>query len=151
MVRNSNSPVFDQFDLERFIIAQKGVYNNILSELKSGQKRTHWMWYIFPQIDGLGKSTTSRLYALKSIEEAKQYLDHQILGIRLIECTETVLDTQGHSISDIFKFPDDIKFRSSMTLFAHISRPNSIFSLLLEKYFGGNKDEKTLKILDGMT
>ena len=151
MVRNSNSPVFDQFDLERFIIAQKGVYNNILSELKSGQKRTHWMWYIFPQIDGLGKSMISKLYAIKSINEAQCYLNHSILGVRLIECTEIVLDIEGLSISEIFRFPDDIKLKSSMTLFDHISEPSNIFSLVLEKYFGENRDEKTLKILNGMT
>ena len=150
MVSNSNSPILDQFDLERFIIAQKGLYNNVLSELKLGQKRTHWMWYIFPQLDGLGKSTTSRLFAIKSIKEAQCYLNHPILGLRLLECTETVFDIEGHSISEIFKSPDDIKFRSSMTLYDHISKPSNNFSLVLEKYFDGNKDEETLKILDGL-
>ena len=151
MVRNSKRPILNQFDLNRFIQAQERSYELVVSELRLGQKRTHWMWYIFPQVDGLGRSMISKLYAIKSINEAQCYLNHSILGVRLIECTEIVLDIEGLSISEIFRFPDDIKLKSSMTLFDHISEPSNIFSLVLEKYFGENRDEKTLKILNGMT
>ncbi len=138
----------DPFDLERFAIAQEGVYSQVLSELKSGQKRTHWMWYIFPQIEGLAASETSQFYAIKSPEEARAYLAHPLLGKRLLECSQAVLAIQGRSVSEIFAFPDDLKLKSSMTLFARFSEKNSIFFRILEKYFSGEQDVKTLQLLD---
>jgi uncharacterized protein (DUF1810 family) len=118
----------DPYDLNRFLSAQEGVYDRALAELKSGQKRTHWMWYIFPQIDGLGRSPTARYYSIKNIEEARQYLNHPVLGKRLLECTEALLAAKGRSLSEIFGYPDDLKFRSSMTLFEKIAGSGSAFS-----------------------
>ena len=138
----------DPFDLNRFTSAQKSIYGSVLSELRSGQKRTHWMWYIFPQIDGLGHSTTSIFYAIKSIEEARQYLNHPVLGVRLFECAEAVLAIEGRSISQIFGYPDDLKLKSSMTLFAYITDPRSVFVRILDKYFHGERDFKTLDLLE---
>jgi uncharacterized protein (DUF1810 family) len=138
----------DPFDLSRFAIAQEGVYPRVLSELKNGQKKTHWIWYIFPQIEGLGESETSKFYAIKSREEAREYLNHPLLGKRLLECSEAVLAIAGRSVTEIFAFPDDLKLQSSMTLFASFSEPNSIFIRVLEKYFSGEQDVKTLQILE---
>ncbi|MBN1878141.1 MAG: DUF1810 domain-containing protein [Anaerolineae bacterium] len=137
----------DPFDLQRFINAQEGIYARVLSELQSGQKRTHWMWYIFPQIDGLGYSTTSKHYAIKSIEEARAYLAYPILGSRLLECTATVLAIEKRSVADIFGYPDDLKLKSCMTLFATVAESGSVFSCVLDKYFQGKWDDKTLYIL----
>jgi len=138
----------DQFDLGRFIKAQENVYERVLAELKSGKKRTHWMWYIFPQIDGLGHSATSKYYAIKSIKEAREYLNHPVLGTRLVECAETVLAIEGRSISEIFGYPDDMKLRSSMTLFACVSGSQDVFARVLDKYFQGQPDVKTLLLLE---
>ncbi len=138
----------DPFGLSRFVNAQDEVYKDVLAELKSGTKRTHWMWFIFPQIDGLGHSPTTQYYTIKSIEEARKYLDHPILGSRLTECTETVLSIKGRSVSEIFGYPDDFKLKSSMTLFAFVSDPGSPFVLVLDKYFHGEHDSKTLQILE---
>jgi len=138
----------DPFDLGRFTEAQKSVYTDVLEELRSGRKRTHWMWFIFPQIDGLGFSPTARRYAIKSVEEAKRYLEHPVLGKRLVECAETVHAVQGLSASDIFGYPDYLKLKSSMTLFAHVSDPGSVFERVLGKYYRGERDDKTLRILD---
>jgi uncharacterized protein (DUF1810 family) len=138
----------DPFGLSRFINAQDDVYNDVLTELKSGLKRTHWMWFIFPQIDGLGHSPTTEYYAIKSIEEARKYLAHPILGSRLIECAEAVLAIKGRSVSEIFGYPDDFKLKSSMTLFAFVSGPGSLFVRVLDKYFHGEHDIKTLQILE---
>ena len=113
-------------DLTRFITAQDPVYNEVLSELKNGQKRSHWMWFIFPQIDGLGHSETAKRYAIKSGDEAREYLSHPVLGKRLLECAETVQALQDRSASQIFGYPDDLKFRSSMTLFASVAGEESI-------------------------
>ncbi|MEM9544021.1 MAG: DUF1810 domain-containing protein [Cyanobacteria bacterium P01_E01_bin.42] len=137
----------DPLDLNRFTIAQEGVYPRVLAELAGGRKRTHWIWYIFPQIVGLGESETTKFYAIKSKEEVREYLEHPILGKRLRECTEAVLAIQGRSISEIFAFPDDLKLKSSMTLFADFAEENSPFCRVLEKYFAGERDEKTLEIL----
>ena len=106
------------------------------------------MWYIFPQIDGLAHSTTSKYYAIKSIEEAQRYLRHPVLGMRLVECAETVLAIEGRSISQIFGYPDDMKLKSSMTLFAYAAAPHSVFIRILDKYFNGERDDKTLQLLD---
>ncbi|MCF7967480.1 MAG: DUF1810 domain-containing protein [Methylobacter tundripaludum] len=138
----------DTVDLSRFTTAQASIYDSVLEELKSGRKRTHWMWYIFPQLDGLGHSTTSKHYAIKSIEEARQYLDHPVLGTRLSECAEAVFTIEGRSISEIFGYPDDLKFKSSMTLFAYVAAPCSVFSRILDKYFNGERDTLTLQLLE---
>jgi uncharacterized protein (DUF1810 family) len=119
MTKASNtSDGSDRFDLERFLIAQKSIYRKVLSELNNGRKKSHWMWFIFPQFDGLGFSDTAKRYAIKTLEEAQQYLDHPILGARLKECTEAVLGVDDRSILRILGHPDDLKFRSSMTLSA---------------------------------
>ena len=134
-------------NLSRFLDAQEDVYDRALAEIRSGRKRSHWMWYIFPQIEGLGFSSTSRLYAIKSIAEAKAYLGHPVLGPRLIECTEAVLGVEGRSAYDIFGSPDEMKLRSCATLFACVSPEGSVFHRLLDKYFQGTGDEKTLRLL----
>ena len=136
------------FDLNRFTDAQAGVYETAYAELKSGQKRTQWMWYIFPQIDGLGRSTTAKFYAIKSLEEARQYLKHPVLGARLLECAEGVLAINGRTASEIFGYPDDLKLKSSMTLFASVTTSGSVFVRVLDKYFHGERDVKTLQLLE---
>jgi len=138
----------DPFDLRRFTSAQESIYDSVLSELKSGQKRTHWMWYIFPQIDGLGHSSTAKYYAIKSMEEARQYVNHPVLGRRLLQCAEAVLGIKGRSISEILGYPDDLKLKSSMTLFASVTDPNSIFVRVLDRYFQGERDVMTLRLLE---
>ena len=137
----------DPFNLNRFKSAQDSIYDAVLAELRSGQKRSHWMWYIFPQIDGLGYSTTSKYYAIKSVEEARQYLNHPVLGPRLLECAEAVLAVEGRTISEILGYPDDLKLKSSMTLFECVSDPHSVFALILYKYFHGERDIRTLQML----
>lgn len=137
----------DPFNLRRFVSAQEPVYPAVLTELRHGRKRTHWMWFIFPQYQGLGYSSTSKHYAIKSVEEARQYLSHPLLGSRLVECAEIVLHTNGRSASEIFGSPDDMKLHSSMTLFAALSDSESIFSRVLDKYFQGKRDTKTLDLL----
>lgn len=138
----------DPFNLNRFTKAQEGVYDRAMAELNAGYKRTHWMWFIFPQIDGLGHSSISRRYAIKSIEEARAYLKHPLLGARLSDCAEAVLGIEGRSAAEMFGFPDDLKLRSSMTLFAAVSRQGSVFDRVLEKFFKGQQDEKTLQLLE---
>ncbi len=137
----------DPYDLNRFISAQKGVYDRALAELRDGLKRTHWMWFIFPQIDGLGHSPTTRLYSIKSLDEARRFLVHPVLGTRLVESAEAVLAVSGLSASDIFGHPDDWKLQSSMTLFALVAEPGSVFERVLEKYYQGKRDARTLQIL----
>ena len=137
----------DPYDLNRFVTAQDGIYGRALAELRDGLKRSHWMWFIFPQIDGLGHSPTTRHYSIKSMEEARQYLAHPVLGTRLTECCEAVLAVQGRSASDIFGHPDDWKLQSSMTLFELVSGPRSIFSRVLDKYYQGKRDSRTLQIV----
>ncbi|MFI3122010.1 MAG: DUF1810 domain-containing protein [Methylococcaceae bacterium] len=149
MINVSNSvDEHNPFDLSRFTNAQESVYDNVLAELTSGQKRTHWMWYIFPQIDGLGHSATSKHYAIKNLEEAGQYLNHPVLGKRLLECAEAVYAVDGRSISEIFAYPDDLKLKSSMTLFAFVAPSYSVFSRILDKYFNGERDILTLHLLE---
>jgi len=137
----------DSFNLPRFLKAQEFEYAQALSEIKAGQKQTHWMWYIFPQIDGLAFSSTSRLYAIKSIEEAHAYLSHPVLGSRLLACAEAVVAVEGRSIAEIFGSPDDLKLRSSATLFAFVSQPGSVFHRIIEKYYQGMQDDRTLDLL----
>jgi uncharacterized protein (DUF1810 family) len=137
----------DPYSLSRFLQAQENVYEQALSEIRSGQKRTHWMWYIFPQLDGLAFSATSKHYSIKSVEEARAYLAHPVLGPRLRECAEAVVRVEGRSAAAIFGSPDDLKLRSCATLFACVSPPGSVFDRLLEKYYGGGRDDKTLRLL----
>jgi uncharacterized protein (DUF1810 family) len=137
----------DPFDLKRFVRAQESDYNRALEEIAGGRKRSHWMWYIFPQFAGLGLSPTSRHYAIGSLDEAGAYLAHPILGPRLIECAEATLAVKGRSAHDIFGSPDDMKLRSSVTLFALVSPEHSVFHRVLEKYFGGRRDERTLDLV----
>jgi len=138
------------FDLQRFLAAQDAQYANAIAELGRGRKTTHWMWFILPQIAGLAMSSTSRFYAIKSVEEARAYVDHPTLGTRLIECCETLMLTDGRSAADIFGYPDDLKLHSSMTLFANVTGDDSIFKLVLEKYFDGRTDERTIAILGAL-
>jgi len=126
------------------VIAQDSIFKRVLSELQAGTKMGHWMWFIFPQIRGLGRSPTSIEYAISSRDEAQAYLQHPVLGPRLKECTQSVLNVNGRSATDIFGTPDDIKFRSSMTLFAQVSRDDDIFHRALQKYFAGVPDRLTL-------
>jgi uncharacterized protein (DUF1810 family) len=136
----------DPYNLSRFVRAQEDDYDQALSEITSGSKRTHWMWYIFPQIDGLAFSSTSKVYAIKSVAEAKAYLDHPILGPRLLECAEAVVRVEGRSATEIFGSPDDLKLRSCATLFACVLPPGSVFDRVLGKYYGGKRDGKTLHL-----
>lgn len=134
----------DVFDLRRFVEAQAPVYEQVRRELAAGRKTSHWMWFIFPQIRGLGHSPTALLFAIGSIAEASAYLEHPVLGQRLRECTALVNAVEGKSASQIFGSPDDLKFRSSMTLFAAAAPDESTFQQALEKYFGGEPDRLTL-------
>lgn len=143
----STAEADDPFDLNRFVRAQATDYERALSEIRNGEKRSHWMWYIFPQVDGLGFSSTSRRYAIKNIEEARAYLGHSLLGPRLTECFEAVLGVEGRSAFDIFGSPDDMKLRSCATLFAHVSARGSVFEAVLDKFFARERDNKTLRLL----
>jgi uncharacterized protein (DUF1810 family) len=137
----------DPYNLSRFVRAQAADYEHALAEIRSGRKRTHWMWYVFPQIDGLGFSSTSRQYAIKSAAEAVAYLAHPILGSRLRECVAALLAQEGRSATEVLGSPDDVKLRSCATLFAAVSPPGSVFEQLLAQYFGGGRDGKTLELL----
>ena len=137
----------DPFDLNRFVRAQQADYALALAEIKRGRKTSHWMWYVFPQILGLGFSSMSQKYAIRSAAEATAYLGHPLLGPRLRECCEALLAIEGRSAHEIFGSPDDLKLNSCATLFAAVSGPGSIFANVLEKYFEGTSDDKTLKLL----
>ena len=141
---NSRHSPTDPFNLERFVHAQDRVYQRVLSELRAGQKMSHWMWFIFPQVRGLGRSTISIEYAISSRDEARAYLQHPLLGPRLKECTQLLLQVEDRSALEIFGEPDDVKFRSSMTLFTNVSSEDDIFERALKKYFGGVPDRLTL-------
>lgn len=141
----------DPYDLKRFLSAQEPIFESVLAELRNGQKRSHWMWFIFPQIEGLGHSPTSMYYAIKSLDEAREYLNHPILGSRLAECAEILLGFEGKTAAEIFGFPDDMKLKSSMTLFACTANSGSVFERVLEKYFDGKRDENTLYLLGNCT
>ena len=134
----------DPFDLQRFVDAQARVYSSVLDELRAGRKRSHWIWFIFPQVAGLGSSPTAARYAISSLDEAGAYLRHDVLGPRLHECTQLVNAVQGRSIRQIFGSPDDLKVRSSMTLFARATQDNSDFVELLTRYYDGEEDPLTL-------
>lgn len=138
------------FNLRRFIEAQDPIYDEVCAELRAGEKRTHWMWYVFPQLRGLGLSEMSRYYGIESLEEAKAYLEHPRLGVRLVECTELVIAVEGRHIRQIFGTPDDMKFRSSMTLFGQVPGASPVFQQALDKYFAGGTDPVTLERLSGV-
>jgi uncharacterized protein (DUF1810 family) len=137
----------DPYDLDRFVNAQVGDYDQALSEIRAGRKRSHWMWYIFPQFDGLGSSPISQRYSIKSLAEAKAYLSHSVLGPRLTLVCEVALSVKGRSAFEIFGTPDDMKLRSCATLFAAVSPPGSVFERVLEKYFNGQRDETTSRFI----
>ena len=134
----------DPFDLQRFVDAQARVYQTVLDELRSGRKRSHWIWFIFPQLAGLGSSPMAARYAISSLDEARAFLAHRLLGPRLRECTQLVNGVQGRSIGEIFGSPDDLKVRSSMTLFARATQDNRDFVQLLERYYDGKEDPLTV-------
>ncbi len=137
----------DPFDLQRFVEAQAGCYEQAVDELRAGLKRSHWMWFIFPQFEGLGASATSRRFAIRSLPEAREFLRHPVLGAHLAECTRIVNGLQGLSARHIFGLPDDLKFRSSMTLFELVAAPESDFAAALDKYFAGDRDPKTRQLV----
>lgn len=138
----------DPFDLQRFVDAQDRVYEAVRGELRSGQKRGHWVWYVFPQLRGLGSSDMATVYGISSRQEAAAYLAHPVLGPRLRECTRLVNRVEGRAIGQIFGYPDDMKFRSSMTLFASVAPDNQVFKDALQKYFAGESDPLTMERLD---
>lgn len=137
----------DPFNLKRFVEAQNGVYEQVLAELRRARKETHWMWFIFPQFDGLGTSATAGFYAIKSPDEAKAYLNHPVLGPRLVECSGALLKAKGKKASEIFGFPDDLKLRSSMTLFVSVSTAVRVFADVIDQYFDGQLDQRTLQLM----
>lgn len=137
----------DPFNLQRFVEAQAPVFEQARSELREGRKTGHWMWFIFPQIQGLGSSSMAREFAIGSLAEAQEYLKHPILGPRLRECTRLVNEVKDRSIHQLLGYPDDLKFRSSMTLFAHATADNQVFMDALQKYFAGEFDRLTLERL----
>ena len=134
----------DPYRLERFVEAQNPVYDQVCRELQQGLKMTHWMWFIFPQIEGLSSSAMSRWFAIASLEEAAAYLDHSVLGPRLVQCTEFVVNTSGRTLKQILGPTDNMKFRSCMTLFAHTTASNEVFEDALQRYFSGRYDQLTL-------
>ena len=137
----------DSFNLARFVQAQHGDYERALAEIRAGQKRSHWMWYVFPQFEGLASSPTSRHYAIKSAEEAAAFLAHPVLGARLLECAAAVLEIQGRSALQVFGSPDDMKLRSCATLFASVSSDGSVFHRVIDHFFQGQHDERTIELL----
>jgi uncharacterized protein (DUF1810 family) len=139
----------DPYDLQRFVTAQESVYDRVRDELQAGTKHSHWMWFIFPQIVGLGHSALAQKYAIASRDEAVAYLRHPVLGRRLKECTELVLAVQDRSIHAILGSPDDAKFCSSMTLFAAVAEDDAVFRDAIARYYAGRFDQKTLDILRG--
>jgi uncharacterized protein (DUF1810 family) len=134
----------DPFDLQRFVDAQTSVIDDVRAELSAGRKRTHWMWFVFPQIAGLGHSAMAQHYAISSRDEARAYLAHPVLGARLVELTRIVNGVQGRGVDQIFGYPDDLKFHSSMTLFAHTADDSEVFHEALRRYFDGQPDDATL-------
>ena len=137
----------DEYNLKRFIGAQENKFENALNEIKNGRKQSHWMWFIFPQIAGLGFSETSKFYAIKNIDEADLYLRHPVLGARLIDISKALIVIEGKTASQIFGSPDDLKLKSSMTLFSSIQNTDPVFEAVLKKYFNETKDFKTLQLI----
>jgi uncharacterized protein (DUF1810 family) len=137
----------DQFDLRRFVDAQDRVYDTVLAELRNGAKRSHWIWFVFPQLRGLGHSATAQHYGIASLNEARAYLAHPVLGPRLCECARVVAGIDGRSADDIFGWPDNLKVRSSMTLFARATDDNAEFRAVLDKFYNGEDDPATVELL----
>ena len=137
----------DPFALQRFVAAQEGVYDDVVAELRAGRKRSHWMWFVFPQIAGLGSSAMAKRYAIASLAEARAYLDHPVLGDRLRTCTDLVLAARGGDITAILGSPDDMKLRSAMTLFGRAAPGEARFGAVLDRFFGGAPDAATLALL----
>lgn len=134
-------------NLDRFIEAQERTYDQALSELRRGRKRSHWMWFVFPQLAGLGRSPTAQLYGLAGADEAAAYLAHPVLGVRLRECAHALLELPGNDPVEVLGLVDALKLRSSMTLFAHVSEDDKVFELVLEQYYAGKPDDLTLELL----
>jgi uncharacterized protein (DUF1810 family) len=139
--------VSDPFDLQRFVDAQDGVHDEALAELRAGRKRSHWMWFVFPQVEGLGHSPTAELYAISGLDEARAYLAHPVLGPRLVECARVVAGTTGRTAREVFGTPDDLKLRSSMTLFRQAAPDEPVFQEVLDRFYGGEPDPRTLERL----
>ena len=148
MMTEASDESDDRFRLARFVSAQRDSFERALSEVKNGHKRSHCMWYIFPQLRGLGRSSTSQLYGITGADEARAYLRHGILGPRLIAVCEAALSVEGRTATEIFGKPDDIKLRSCATLFAHVSNADSVFHKIIDKYFGGKTDRRTVQLLN---
>jgi uncharacterized protein (DUF1810 family) len=142
-----NTAPEDPFELTRFVTAQQANYHDAIAELRGGRKRSHWMWYVFPQVAGLGSSAMAKRYAIKSRQEAEAYLAHPLLGPRLVECAEALLQVKGSTAEDIMGYPDWLKLQSSMTLFAALSPPHSPFANVLERYYDGSSDPRTVEFL----
>jgi uncharacterized protein (DUF1810 family) len=142
------SGTHDRHALQRFVEAQDGMFNTVLAELRSGAKRGHWIWFVFPQLRGLGHSATAQHYGISSLDEARAYLAHPVLGARLRECTRLVAAIDGRSVDQIFGFPDNLKVRSSMTLFAHATDDNAEFRAVLDKFYNGEEDSATVELLN---
>ena len=140
----------DQYNLNRFVEAQLTTYECAILELTQGRKESHWIWYIFPQIEGLGRSDIAKLYSIKSLEEGRAYLEHPVLGQRLIEACEILLSLKDVSMDEVMGFPDDLKLLSSMTLFEALSDSNSIFTKMIEFYFDDERDETSLEIINSL-
>ena len=140
----------EQYNLSRFIDAQETTYEGAMLELARGRKESHWIWYIFPQIVGLGNSETTKIFSIKSLEEGRAYLEHPVLGPRLVEACEILLTLKGTSINEVMGFPDDLKLLSSMTLFETFSESNSVFTRIIEIYFDSERDEATLEIIESI-
>jgi len=139
----------DPFQLQRFADAQAPVFDAVCAELRAGRKASHWMWFVFPQLRGLGRSAMASAYGIASLDEARAYLAHPLLGPRLRQCTQRVLDVDGRDAHAIFGSPDDLKFRSCMSLFAHVAGGRSVFDAALDRFFDGRPDPATLRLLDG--
>lgn len=137
----------EPFDLERFVAAQDPVYDTVLTELASGHKRSHWMWFVFPQLAALGRSATARRFGISGLAEGRAYLAHPVLGPRLRECSRLVAAVDGRSAEQVFGFPDNLKLRSSMTLFAHCGEDRGDFDAVLSKFYGGEEDRATVDLL----
>ncbi|WP_372895733.1 DUF1810 domain-containing protein [Stieleria sp.] len=137
----------DPFDLARFVSAQRDCYEQVLSELRRGQKRSHWMWFVFPQLRGLGFSSTAQFYGISGIDEARAYLSHPLLGDRLIECCQAMLSVRDRTATEILGQPDDLKLCSCATLFGSVAADDSVFQQVLERYFDGKADPRTLQLL----
>lgn len=137
----------ETFDLDRFVAAQEGVYDTVLAELRAGSKRTHWIWFVFPQVRGLGRSSTAQHYGISSLAEARAYLAHPVLGPRLRECARLLATHTGRSATQILGYPDDLKVRSSMTLFARAADDPADFRAVLDAFYGGEEDPATLDLL----